>query len=125
MSHRSHNQAQARTRCPTHDGSSQAIRDALVRAGEPLSVYKLHLATGIEVEKIKSAVSQMVGRTGSIVSMPGPKGTVYALYGQYRKARETQPSGSGCVAEYREHPQFRELKRDPFEHMKLAMATRR
>jgi len=70
----------ARNNCPTHNGTAQLIREALRQAnGEPMSVYKLFLATGKSTKQIKHAVGQMVMH-GGVVSLPGPKGIVYSLW---------------------------------------------
>lgn len=79
---------------PAHTGVTQAIRDALARSPEPLSVYKIHLATGIKPEKIRSAIGQMVTRTGSIVCIKGdgPRSVTYALY--ERRPKPARESGN-------------------------------
>lgn len=123
MSYPSNNQATARTRCPSHDGTAAAIRAALARSSEPLSCYRLFLATGIPVEKIRDALGAMLTRTGQVVSLKGPKGTVYTLYDKRPKA--DAPPAPGNIGRGWYHPEFRELHRDPFAHMKLAMLTRR
>ena len=95
----------AAARCPNHTGATQAIREALERSPEPLSSYKLHLATGIKPEKIRGALSQMVNRTGSVVPIKGPRGTVYTLYVP-RKPRPPADGGSGQVAGRIEYPGY-------------------
>lgn len=84
----------SRAACPAHTGVTQQIREALARAPGPLSVYKIHLATGIKPDKVRSMISQMVNRTGSVVSLKGPKGIVYTLY-ERRPDKHRAPSTSG------------------------------
>lgn len=93
----------ARAACPAHTGVTQQIRDALARAPGPLSVYKIHLATGIKPDKIRSALGQLVNRTGSVVSLPGPKSAVYALY----EKRPKKKPETGKVAGRITYPQYR------------------
>lgn len=114
--------AAARKANPHHDGTAQAIRDALARSPEPLSRYKLSLVTGIAPEKLAWSLTQMVSRVGSVVSLPGPKGIVYTLHARLRA--EEKPGG-GAVTLGRYRAEFRELHRDPFAAMKLALAVRR
>lgn len=99
-------QRTAAANCPNHTGVTQAIRDALAQAGEPLSVYKIHLATGIAPEKIRGMLSQMVNRTGGVMSLPGPRGTVaYTLYSTARSA-SPKDGGSGKIAGRIEYPGY-------------------
>jgi hypothetical protein len=57
---------------------SSAILAALEREGK-LSVYKLFLATGIPTPAIRAALRRLTSVNGGVVSLPGPKGTVYCL----------------------------------------------
>jgi hypothetical protein len=98
-------EARSRTRDPRHDGTAQAIRDALARSPEPLSVYKLFLATGIRPEKIRDALSAMITRTGQVVSTKGPKGAVYSLFTK-QQSKAPADSGSGRIAGRITIPQF-------------------
>lgn len=71
----------ARYNCPTHIGAAQIIREALRIAGEPLSLYKITLATGLKTETAKRSISDMCSCSGGVVSLRGPKGVrYYALY---------------------------------------------
>jgi len=66
-------------KCKTHNGTAQLIREELKRSAEPMSVYRLFLATGKTTKQVKHAIGQMVV-SGGVVSGPGPKGIVYSLY---------------------------------------------
>lgn len=97
---------QAKFNCPQHTGIAAEIRAALERAGEPLSVYKLFLATGILPKKIKSSIGTMIGRTGGVVSLSGPNGIVYALL-KPKSAPTPNPSRPGQIAGRITIPQYR------------------
>ena len=72
----------ARLKHPRHTGLSRAIREELARRGEPMSVYKLQLALCIKhAEPIRAALSHLIGGTGGVVSIVGPKGVCsYTIY---------------------------------------------
>lgn len=90
--------------CPNHTGLTAQIREVLAQAPEPMSPYQIALATGAKADRVRGAISQMVNRTGSIVSIKTPRGIVYALYVRQVKAK-AQP-GSGQVAGRIVYPQF-------------------
>ena len=115
----------AAANCPLHTGTTQAIRDALERSPEPLSSYALFLATGIKPDAIRRAISGMVSVTGTVVSIRGPHGVTYTLYSRAVQQSERTESSPGVMPARREPFEFRELKRDPFAAMNLAMMARR
>jgi hypothetical protein len=87
--------ASARMNCPNHTGAADKIRDALRHAAGPLSVYKLHLATGLENDQVRRVLTQLMNG-GGVVSLPGIKARVYSLYA--RAPREKHHTGSGQIA---------------------------
>jgi hypothetical protein len=116
------NGATARTRCPSHNGNSRTIREILEKSPEPLSRDKIAMLTGLRPAQVGDALNQMVARTGRVVSLRGPRGVVYTLYEKRPQDAPEQALGQIGRGWYR--PEFRELKRDPYEHMKLALLTR-
>jgi hypothetical protein len=113
----------ARTRCPSHNGNSRTIREILANSPEPLSRDKIAMLTGLKPDRVGDALNQMVARTGRVVSLRGPRGVVYTLYEKRPQDAPEQALGQIGRGWYR--PDFKELKRDPYEHMKLAMLARR
>jgi hypothetical protein len=112
----------ARTRCPSHNGNSRTIREILEKSPEPLSRDKIAMLTGLRPAQVGDALNQMVARTGRVVSIHGPRGVVYTLYEKRPQDVPEQTLGQIGRGWYR--PEFRQLKRDPYEHMKLALLTR-
>lgn len=79
-----------------HDGTARQIREALALSTVPLSVWGIHLATGIPVEKVRASLSTSLQTAGKIVSTRGDHGIVYSLYRP--PARPKTQSGSGRIA---------------------------
>lgn len=85
-------------------GHPELILRAIRRAGKPLSVYALKLATGLREVQIRSAIGGMLTGSGGIVSKRGPKGCVYDIYrAPAEKAAATKPTVAGRITV----PQFR------------------
>lgn len=95
--------AKARLNCPSHNGVAQDIREALKRAGTPLSPYKLTLLCGRKPEQIKSALSQLM-QDGGVVSFPnrekGPRFRLYTLYDMVPKESPKEPANGETRAGY-------------------------
>ena len=96
----------ARLNNPRHTGAARTIREALRLAREPLSVYRLHLITGLKPKAVKYSLSRMITGTGGIVSQRGPHGTVYTLYKSPEK-KDNATKGEFAVAGRIEIPQYR------------------
>ena len=107
MTHRSSGMETARANCPQHTGTTEKIRGALRHSAGPLSVYKLHLATGLEIRVIRKALKQMMSRTGGVVSLPGPKAMAYALYTPPGKVSEPVAGEEFRIAGRITIPQYR------------------
>jgi hypothetical protein len=108
--------------CNSHNGTARTIREILANSPEPLSRDKLALMTGLKPERVGDALNQMVARTGRVVSIRGPRGVVYTLY--EKRPQDVPEQSLGQIGKGWYRPEFKELKRDPYEHMKLAMLTR-
>lgn len=93
------------------DGNSELVREALARAGEPLSIYKLQLATGLEADKVRTAIKLMVHRgAGGVVALPGDArhGTkVYTLHRLLPKPEPKRGDGPYAIAGPITIPQYR------------------
>jgi len=83
--------AAARMRCPSHDGKTANVREALRVLGQPSSVYALQLATGMDADPIRRVLRAML-ESGGITTSIGPKGiTFYELYKPPQKVAEPAP----------------------------------
>jgi hypothetical protein len=69
--------ARGRKNCPKHTGAAEEVRAALKRVGKPLSIYSLHIATGLKPKQVKRAVSGMLFRGGGLVQEQGVNGVMY------------------------------------------------
>lgn len=72
-----------------HDGTTQAVRDVLRRATEPLSCDRIAQLAGLKPEKVKGALAMLITVTGGVVSSKGPRGI---LYTPYRPPERTETS---------------------------------
>jgi len=66
-----------RKNCPTHTGAAEEVRAALVRVGKRLSIYSLHIATGLKPKQVKRAVAGMLFKSGGLVQEQGINGVMY------------------------------------------------
>jgi len=108
MTHRSSGMETARLNNPRHTGIARRIREALRQSSESLSVYGLHLATGLKPKQIRSSISTMICESGSIVSSKGLKGEVrYEIYKPPGKVSEPVAGEEFRIAGRITIPQYR------------------
>jgi len=88
----------ARMNNPRHTGAADKIREALRWSTQPMSAYRIQLATGLKCEQVRKSLTQLING-GGVVSLAGPKSRVYALYARTHAAHEEpRSSGSGQIA---------------------------
>lgn len=113
-------------------GSTEIIRECLREPDawrEGLTKAMIAERTGIPFRTVSSVVSSQASHTGGLVSF-GKKGwTKYALIdspaGQKALGKIGKlPRGEFAIAQSVLTFAFKPLKRNPFEHMELALATR-
>lgn len=73
----------ARLKSPAHKGYGRMVRAELERSGE-LSVYKLHLATGLDPAQIHSALTSMMAAGGVVSRRVKRSRGMIALYSLYK-----------------------------------------
>lgn len=75
--------------------TAEIVRAALKEAGRPMSVYELHLATGMKATRIKSALQGLTWSTGGVVCKREGGAYRYSIYVAPKPKTE---SGSGQIA---------------------------
>ena len=90
----------------------------LIMAGKIIPIGKAHHAG--RTDTYRDAPIYAVAGTKQL---PGVRGSSQIRRDQ-RIERQPKAEGSGVIADRRQPTEFTELRRDPFEHMKLAMMTR-
>lgn len=109
-------------------GGTDRIRDAL--RDSPGNFSELAQRTGLPRNIVRSLVSTMLNKTGGITVIGLGKNRQYALYDSPEGRAELQKkapktTGPFAMPTRPERETGRELRRDPFAHMRLALAGRR
>ena len=110
-----------------HNGVSDAIREAL-RAHGILTSAEISERTGFTPRQIRQALCLMTTRIGGVYTV-GKRGifNLYGLPGVHERVKSSTMAPrktGGNIAGPRYVPPFRELDRDPFEHMRMALGGR-
>ncbi len=106
-------EAQARARNPRHNGLTQAIRD-LITARGPLTIKEMAAALNQPEHRIRDRIRSTAAQQGGFMRIGK---TTPHIFGPYQPPVD-QPAGRYVRA-------FRELHRDPFAAMNLALMVRR
>lgn len=93
---------QSAANCPQHTGAIALVRDALNRAGRPLSLYAISIAAGIKTERVKRAINGAMnfGGSGGIYRINGANGVTYytTIRPEQRQEVRLTRAGSGQIA---------------------------
>lgn len=100
-------------RLAAFDAENSVVLNALKRT--EMSTEKLAEYVGITLRAAQCRC-QRLERTGRVCRRKDGKHMIWSIPGERKRNEHTTPS--------RTPTPFRELKRDPFAHMKLAMVTR-
>jgi hypothetical protein len=87
---------ESRLACPAHNGLADQVRAVLRESDKPLTLHQIAFRVGTKPERVRNAVSDMVSRSGQVVSVKTSRGYAYALYS--RRAPQPKPQQSGNVA---------------------------
>lgn len=104
-----------------HNGTTQQVRDYVFEHG-PSTVYDIAAGTGLPLQTVKTATNLMMARLGGVVPVDKDgKKVVYGIPGRDNAPRRPKsPNAAG--------PRYQApvslLRRDPFEHMRLALMVR-